>query len=93
MTPKSLDFNKVEVLRRHMLMTHAHMAQVLGVSRATYHNWLRGKPIRQANEAHAKKMVRKLIATMTIHKWPTMDVISLSPDTRHQRLLALLEQD
>ena len=54
MTHKPLDFSKVEVLRRHMLATTADMANMLGVSRVTYHAWTHGKPVRKKNEDHAK---------------------------------------
>ena len=47
-----LDFSKVEALRRHMLLTTSDMAEVFGVSRMTYYGWVKGKPLRKANEAN-----------------------------------------
>lgn len=90
MTPKPIDFSKVEALRRHMLMTHVHMAQVLGVSRMTYHNWLRGKPMSKQRHEYVKATIRKLIGIMNEHGWPSDEVTQLSSDDRHARLLALI---
>lgn len=92
MTPKAIDFSKVEALRRHMLMTHVHMAQVFGVSRMTYHNWLRGKPVSKQREDVVKRTIRKLISIMHEHGWPTDDTVRLPSADRHARLLALLEE-
>lgn len=93
MTPKAIDFTKVEALRRHMLMTHGQMAQVLGVSRMTYHNWLRGGSVAKQREDAVKRAIRKLITVMNEHNWPSEDVSTLSSADRHARLLALTGTD
>lgn len=90
MTPKPLDFGKVEALRRHMLLTSHDMAKVLGVSRVTYYGWLRGKNIRKSNEDLAKKRVRILLAIMEQHSWPTPEIIGMDQKERRKRLLDLL---
>jgi DNA-binding XRE family transcriptional regulator len=46
MTPKPLDFRKVEALRKHMLLTTSDMSELLKVSRMTYYGWVKGKPLR-----------------------------------------------
>lgn len=92
MTHKPLDFDKVEVLRKHMLLTTHDMAKALSVSRVTYYGWVRGKPLRAKNEAHAKKVVRKLLAIMTDHGWPSPEIIGLDQKQRGERLLALLAE-
>jgi hypothetical protein len=90
MTPKAIDFGKVETLRQHMLLTTGQMAQVMGVSRMTYYNWLRGKPVGKANGDNARQAIRTLIALMHEHQWPTDEVMGLSSKDRHERLLALI---
>jgi len=90
-TPNSLDFAKIEVLRRHMLLNASDMAKILGVSRVTYYGWVRGKPVRKKNEDYAKRSVRKLLAVMAEHSWPTPEVVGLPQKSRVQRLLDLLE--
>jgi DNA-binding XRE family transcriptional regulator len=92
MTPKPIDFGKVEALRQHMLMTAGQMAQVLGVSRMTYYNWLRGKPVSKANGDTARQAIRNLIFLMSAHQWPSEEVTQLSSAQRHERLLALLAE-
>ena len=90
-TPKPLDFQKVEVLRRHMLLTAADMADVFEVSRMTYHNWVKGKPLRLHNERSAKATIRKLLAIVKEHNWPDETVRNLEQRERVQRLLVLLK--
>ena len=92
MTHKSLDFKKVEVLRRHMLLTTTQAAELMGVSRATYHNWVSGKPIRTANMENIKRVVRKLLPIANTGGWPSAEVVRLTANERHQRLLVLMEQ-
>jgi len=89
--PKPLDFGKVEVLRRHMLLTTHDISKVLGVSRVTYYGWLKGKKIRKTNEDFAKKRVRNLLAIMSEHNWPTPEIIGMDQKGRSKRLLELLE--
>ena len=88
----TLNFEKVEVLRRHLMLTTTEIAEVFGVSRITYYNWVNGTPLRAKNLANAKKVIRKLVAAVKEHNWPTEEVRQLDQKQRLQRLLALLEQ-
>ena len=88
----TLNFEKVEVLRRHLMLTTTEMAEVFGVSRITYYNWVNGTPLRAKNLANAKKVIRKLVAVGKEYSWPTEEVRQLDQKQRLQRLLALLEQ-
>lgn len=91
MTPKPpLDFTRVEALRKHMLLTTLDMASLLGVSRVTYHGWVRGKALRKGNEASVRVVLRKLLDVMTRHNWPTPEVIASSQKQRKERLVAIL---
>jgi len=74
-----------------MLLNASDMAHILGVSRVTYYGWVRGKPIRKKNEEHAKRSIRKLLAVMGQHSWPTPEVAGLTQKGKLERLLALLE--
>jgi len=92
MTPKqSLDFTKVEALRKHMLLTTIDMASLLGVSRMTYYGWVRGKPIRKSNDEYVRLMLKKLLSVMTEHQWPTPEVIAMEQPQRKQRLVEILD--
>jgi DNA-binding XRE family transcriptional regulator len=92
MTPKPLDFTKVEALRKHMLLTTANMAELLGVSRMTYYGWVRGKPLRKSNDETVRIMLKRLLAVVTKYGWPMPEVIAASQKQRKQRLLELLNQ-
>ncbi len=88
---KSIDFAKVEDLRRHMLMTTIDMAQALHTSRMTYYKWVQGKAVpRSASEAMVRRQLKKLLDIMAVHKWPSSEIIGLTPKERTTRLLALL---
>lgn len=86
-----VDFQKVESLRRHMLLNTANMAQLLGVSRVTYYNWIKGKPIRQGNIQQVKDTLRRLLNVMTTHGWPQPFIIAMDPKQRFEKLLELLK--
>ncbi len=90
MMPKTLDFAKVEALRRHMLLTTQDMAELLGVSRMTYYGWVKGKTLRKSNDATVRAMLKRLLAVMTDHGWPMPEVIAASQKQRKERLLELL---
>lgn len=92
MTPKPLDFAKVEALRKHMLLTTSDMAELLGVSRMTYYGWVRGKTLRKANDEAVRAMLKRLLAVMTDHSWPTPEVIAADPRQRKERLVEILNQ-
>lgn len=94
MTPKQpLDFSKVEALRKHMLLTTADMADLLGVSRMTYYGWVRGKTLRKANDDVVRGMLRKLLDVMTAHHWPMPEVIAATQKQRKERLLEILNSE
>jgi len=92
MTPKPLDFTKVEALRRHMLLTTQDMSELLGVSRMTYYGWVKGKPLRKSNDEAVRSMLKRLLAVMTEHGWPMPEVIAADQKQRKERLLELLNQ-
>ena len=92
MTPKPLDFTKVEALRKHMLLTTSDMAELLGVSRMTYYGWVKGKALRKSNDAAVRAMLKRLLAVVTEYGWPTPEVIAAEQKQRKKRLLKILNQ-
>lgn len=92
MTPKPLDFAKVETLRKHMLLTTSDMAELLGVSRMTYYAWVRGKTLRKSNDEAVRVILKRLLAVMTDHGWPMPEVIAASQKQRKERLVEILSQ-
>jgi DNA-binding transcriptional regulator YiaG len=92
MTPKPLDFSKVEALRKHMLLTTSDMSELLGVSRMTYYGWVNGKSVRKSNDEAVRVMLKRLLAVMTDHGWPMPEVIASSQKQRKERLLEILNQ-
>lgn len=92
MTPKPLDFAKVEALRKHMLLTTSDMSELLGVSRMTYYGWVRGKPLRKSNDEAVRVMLKRLLAVVTDYGWPMPEVIAADQKQRKERLLELLSQ-
>ena len=92
-TASGIDFAKVETLRRHMLLSVVDMAKVLGVSRITYYNWVKGGVIRPANLKKLKGSLKQLLALVTQNKWPTPEVLAMDQPQRLQHLLELLGQE
>lgn len=92
MTPKPLDFIKVEALRKHMLLTTSDMSELLGVSRMTYYGWVKGKALRESNDKAVRAMLKRLLSAMTDHGWPMPEVIAADQKRRKKRLLEILNQ-
>lgn len=92
MMPNSLDFTKVEALRKHMLLTTTDMSELLGVSRMTYYGWVRGKPLRTSNDESVRRLLRQMLTLIRDHSWPPPDVIAAEQKQRKQRLVTMLEQ-
>ncbi len=74
-----------------MLLNTSDMAKLLGVSRVTYYNWVRGKPVRKNNVIQVKNTLRGLLNVMTTHSWPQPHVIAMEPNQRLEKLLELLK--
>lgn len=86
----TLDFSKVEALRKHMLLNVTQMAKALGVSRVTYSGWTKGKPLRKSNDANVRAILRKMFRVIEDHKWPQPDIIGMAPVQRFNTLLELM---
>ena len=86
--PKAPDFNQVEALRKHMLLTTTHMAKALEVSRITYSGWVKGKPIRKTNIVKVRSKLKWMLRQVEAG-WPQPEVIAMSGA---QRLKTLLER-
>lgn len=89
-SPQAVNFAQVDTLRKHMLLTASDMASILGVSRVTYHGWVKGNPIRKTNLTKVKARLRKLLAIVQ-SGWPDSDVIVMSNKERVARLLERME--
>ena len=85
-------FAKVEELRKHMILTNANMAEVIGVSRMTYYSWVKGKPIREKNFKKVQAALRKLLDIMTKYDWPKPSIIALEQSQRFDVLKDILKK-
>lgn len=85
-----LDFAKVEVLRKHMLLTVKQLCELFGVTRMTYYGWLKGKNIRSYNDFKVRKTLKALLTIMNEHQWPTPEAIAMTSKERFEHLVALI---
>ena len=90
MMRKPIDFKKVEALRKHMLLTIKDMSYLLNVTRMTYYSWIKGGPLRKSNDKKVRAMLKQLLNVMTVHEWPTPNIIALEPKERQAKLLELI---
>jgi DNA-binding transcriptional regulator YiaG len=87
---KRVTFDKIDALRRHMLLTHTQMAWLLGVSRVTYYNWKKlGHPA-ERNAAKTRAILKDMLRVMTEHEWPTPAIVAMDQDERLVELQKLL---
>lgn len=89
-TQPPLDFDKIELLRKHMMLTIENMCTLFGVTRMTYYGWLKGKPPRPTNDLKIRRVLKQLLHVMTEHSWPYPDVIAMDRKARFAELLALI---
>lgn len=89
-SPK-LNFDTIEQVRKAMLLTMQNMADLMGVSRVTYYNWVKGNPLKHVNAVKAKVLMRKLAVLVTDHNWPTAKQRQASRNERFEMLLELLK--
>ena len=88
-TPNTIDFTKVEALRKRLGLTTEDMAAAFLVSRMTYYLWVRGRSMRAAQAFRARKVIRVLLDLMKDKLWDE-EIRPLDPPQRRARLLALL---
>jgi len=86
-----LHFGRVEVLRKHMLLTVTQIAKLFSISRVTYTGWVSGKPIRKGNDERVRIQLRKMLKVMK-DGWPSEAVQELSSPKRFDRLLELMKE-
>lgn len=89
--PKTLDFAKVDALRAHMLLTVDSMVQILGVSRVSYYNWLKGGKMRKPMQDKIRRATRALLTVVSNHNWPNEVTFVAKQPQRLQMLKELLE--
>lgn len=88
---KPLDFVKIDALRRHMLLTHTQMSQLLGVSRVTYYNWKRGSQPSQQNVGKARAALKEMMRVMVEQQWPSPEVVAMDTTERVIALQRLMQ--
>lgn len=89
-----IEFAKVDVLRRHMLLTTSGMAKLFKTTRQTYHSWVKGLSYPTPNkEARVRVTIKKLLTIVNENNWPDGDVILASSKERLEMLLALTKND
>lgn len=79
---RGVTFDKIDALRRHMLLTHTQMARLFGVSRVTYYSWRKvGQPA-ERSAPRVRAILKDLLRVMTEHEWPSPAVVAMDPDER-----------
>jgi predicted transcriptional regulator len=77
---KPLDFEKIEALRKHMLLTVGSMAELLKTSRVNYYAWVKGQKQRKPEEIRAT--VRKMVELVAANSWPNANVFGADQATK-----------
>ena len=98
MMSKPLDFQRVETLRRNMLITTDQIADLFETSRQTYYNYVKGNSAPHPRKLEKiKEVVRRLVFLAVEQEWPSSDLIGARSHDRFsalkQELAALAEQN
>lgn len=89
--PRAIDFEQIDALRKHMLLTVSSMADLLGASRVSYYNWLKGGGVRDSKVKSIRKTVRLLVTAVTQHDWPNGTVFVADQQSRLQMIKELIK--
>jgi DNA-binding transcriptional regulator YiaG len=90
---KPVDFEKVDLLRQSMLLTSKSMADLLGMSRITYYNWVKGRN-KPRNVPRVRKVIKAMLQVVVDKNWPTPEVVIADQKTRLEMLKeALVDLD
>lgn len=68
------------------------MAKLFGVTRMTYHSWVRGKGIRRKKAEEVRAVLKELLDVMS-DGWPQPDVIAADQKERFRKLLEVLGRE
>jgi DNA-binding transcriptional regulator YiaG len=89
-TDKPVSFERVDSLRKHMLLTKTHMARLLGVSRVTYHNWGQVGVLPTRGGTYSRKAIKELLRILVEEEWPSPRVIAMTSEERFAELQKLV---
>lgn len=87
---KRIAFEKIDSLRRHMLLTNSQMAWLLGVSRVTYYNWKKQGYPAERNATKTRAILKDMLRVMTEHEWPAPAIVAMDQDERLVELQKLI---
>lgn len=86
-----IDFNRIEALRRSMRIGAGGFAKVFGVSRATYHNWIKGITHPRGKQIErVEKTLHTLKYIVMYDMWPN---ITASSKMRTAALEKLIQEN
>lgn len=88
---RAIAFQKVDSLRKHMLLSKTQMVRLLGVSRVTYYNWEAAGGVPTRGATYTKKVLKELLRVLVEHEWPSPTVIAMTPDQRLEELQKLVK--
>ena len=85
----TIDFSKIEKLRKQMMLSQKDMAELLSVSRQQYINYINGKfSPRKSKAEYISGVVSKVVDLLVEGKYVTIAGLSFSE--RYERLKTLL---
>lgn len=87
---KPIPFERIDSLRRHMMLTKGQMAGLLGISRVTYYNWQAAGHPAPRNVGYTRKVLKELLRIMVDHEWPSPQVVAMDSDERLAELQKLV---
>lgn len=87
-----VNFELVERMRQHAMLSVAGMCALLGVSRMSYSRWMRGVQPRKAMAERINKQLQAVALAIQEDDFPTPEVMQLSRGERLNRLLDLLKK-
>lgn len=89
---KQASYLVLEQLRKRLLLTQGGMAALLGVTRQTYNNWIRGRNRpRGPQRDKLKDTLEDVVRLLRSGQWPAPGVRAKDPKTRLALLVAKIK--
>lgn len=84
-----MDLSKLEGIRKRALLTQEELSFLLGITRQTYNNWIRGRSQPRRGQRDRLRWVLMRISTLVRSgRWPPAGVRALDPQKRLERIVA-----
>lgn len=84
-----MDLSKLEGIRKRALLTQEELSFLLGITRQTYNNWIRGRSQpRRGQRDRLRWVLLKISTLLRMGHWPPTGIRAMGPQKRLEKIVA-----